>query len=73
MVPIYALNAVSINDCLSDFLKTGPDVIKLCSCSTQFTMKLFMLINVKMPTTVGILTFMSRKNRILGVSEPAKS
>ena len=30
-------------------------------------------INVKMPTIVGILTFMSRKNSILGLSEPKKS
>ena len=29
--------------------------------------------NVKMPTIVGILTFMSRKNSNLGLSEPAKS
>ena len=35
-------------------------------------MKFFLLINVKMPTItiVGILTFMSRKNSILGLSEP---
>ena len=26
--------------------------------------------NVKMPTIVGILTFVSRKNSILGLSEP---
>ena len=46
-------------------------------------MKIFLLINVKMPTVVGILTFMSRKNgivmvisrknSILGVSEPEKA
>ena len=36
-------------------------------------MKFFLLINVKMPTTVGILTLMSRKNSILGSSEPEKS
>ena len=40
----------------------GPDVIKLFSCSTQLSMKIFLLNNVKMPTIVGILTFMSRKN-----------
>ena len=34
--------------------------------------KFFLLVNVKMPTTVGILTFMSRKNDILGLSEPEK-
>ena len=31
--------------------------------------EIFLLINVKMPTVVGILTFKS-KNRILGLSEP---
>ena len=49
-------------------------------------MKFFLLINVKMPTTVrvltfmnvkmpksvGVLTFMSGKNSILGLSEPKK-
>ena len=35
-------------------------------------MKVFLLINVKMPTTVGILTFMSRKNSILGLCDPEK-
>ena len=36
----------------------GPEVIKLFSfsCSTQFSMKFSPLINVKMPTIVGILT-----------------
>ena len=33
----------------------------------------FLLINVKMPTIVGILTFMSWKNSILGLPEPEKS
>ena len=31
-------------------------------------MKFFLLINVKMPTIVGILTLMSRENSILGLS-----
>ena len=35
-------------------------------------MKFFLLMNVKMPTVVGILTFMSRKNSILDLSEPKK-
>ena len=30
-------------------------------------MLFFLLINVKMPTIVGILTIMSRKNNILGL------
>ena len=41
-------------------------------CSTQLSMKFFLLINVEMPTIVGISTFMSRKNNILGLSEPEK-
>ena len=65
-------------------LPTGPEVIKLFSCSTQLSMEFFLPINVKMPTVVGILTFMSGKtvvgiltfmsgkNNILGLSEPKK-
>ena len=49
---------------------SGPKVIKLFSCSTQLSMKFFLLINVKMPKIVGILTFMSGKYSILGLSEP---
>ena len=52
--------------------QTGPEVIKHFSCSTQLSMKFFLLINVKMPTIVGILTLMSGKNSILGLSEPKK-
>ena len=44
----------------------GPEVIKLFSCSAQLRLKFILLINVKMPTIVGILTFMSKINyRIL--------
>ena len=32
------------------------------SCSTQLSMKFIMLINIKMPTIVGILIFMSMTN-----------
>ena len=53
-------------------VRSGPEVIKLFSCSAQVSMKFFLLINVKMPTIVGILTFMSGKNSILGISEPKK-
>ena len=49
---------------------SGPEVIKLFSCSTQLSMKFFLLINIKMPTIVVILTFMSGKNSILCLSEP---
>ena len=40
----------------------GPEVIKLFPCSTQLCMKFILLINVKMPTIVGILTFISMIN-----------
>ena len=42
--------------------RTRPGVIKLFPCSTQLSTKFILLINVKMPTIVGILTFMSRIN-----------
>ena len=35
--------------------------------------EIFSAINVKMPTTVGILTVISRKNSILGLSELEKA
>ena len=35
--------------------------------------EIFLLINVKMPTIVGILTLMSGKNSIQGLSEPKKA
>ena len=54
------------------FAESGPEVIKLFSCSTQLSMKFFLLINVKMPTSVGTLTFMSGKNSSLGLSEPKR-
>ena len=54
-------------------METGPEVIKLLICSTQLSMKFFLLINVKIPTIVGILTLMNGKNSILGLSEPKKA
>ena len=54
-------------------IKSGPEAISLFPCSTQLSMKFFLLINVKMPIIVGILTFMSGKNSILGLSEPRNS
>ena len=46
----------------SNTLLNRPEVIKLYSCSTQLSMKFILLINVKMPTIVGISTFLSRIN-----------
>ena len=56
-----------------DCVQPGPEVIKLFSCSAQLSMKFLPLINVKMPTIVGILTCMSGKNNILGITEPKKA
>ena len=47
-------------------LYSGLKVIENFSCSTQLSMKIFLLINVKMPTVIGILTYMSRKKSIPG-------
>ena len=50
--------------------RPGPEVIKLFSCSTQLSRKFSPLINVKMPTIVGILTCISGKNNILDLTGP---
>ena len=42
--------------------RPGPEVIKLFPCSTQLSTKFILFINVKMPTAVGILTFISMIN-----------
>ena len=39
----------------------GPEVIKLFSCSTQLSMKFSLLIDMKMPTIVGIFISISRE------------
>ena len=44
------------------YFSPGPKVIKHFPCSTQLSMKFILLINVKMPTIVGILTFISMIN-----------
>ena len=62
----YRFNSVSPS------LKNWTRGYKAFSCSTQLTMEFFPLLNVKMPTTVGILTCMSGKNNILGLTEPEK-
>ena len=42
--------------------RPDPEVIKLLSRSTQLSTKVILLINVKMPTIVGILTFIRMMN-----------
>ena len=41
---------------------SGPEVKKLFPCSTQLSTKFILLISAKMPTIVGILTFISTIN-----------
>ena len=43
-----------------EYFCPGPGVINFFSCSTQLSMQFILLINVKMPTIVGILTFINR-------------
>ena len=45
-----------------DANQPGPEVIKLFSYSTQQSTKFILLKNVRMPTIVGILTFISMIN-----------
>ena len=42
----------------SEYRIPDPEVIKK-SCSAQLSMKFFLLINVKMPTVFGLLTFIN--------------
>ena len=42
--------------------RPGPEAMKKISCTIQLSLNLNMLINVKMPTIVGILTFISMIN-----------
>ena len=54
-------------------MRPGPEVIKLFSCSAQLRLKFILLINVKMPTIVGILTFISSIYYRLWNSKPSIS
>ena len=57
-VSIYSSRTISL------YLKVMPQVIKLVSCSTKVSMKFIMLINVKMPTIVGIYMYKHDKYNI---------
>ena len=62
----FSLKIYQIYFLLDDLVRNivwipGHEVIKLFSCSTQLNMQFFLPINVKMPTIVDIVTFMSRK------------
>ena len=43
-------------------IRPGLEVKKPFSCSTQLSTKIVLLINIKMPTIVGIFTFISMIN-----------
>ena len=43
-------------------MSSGSEVINSFSCSIQLSTEVFLLINVKMPTIVDILTFISMLN-----------
>ena len=49
---------IDLHECMGP----GAKVMKLFSYSTQLSTKFILLINVKMPTIVGILTFISMIN-----------
>ena len=53
------------------FLKeqSGPEVIKLFSCSTQLSMKFSLQINIRMLTIDGIFIFISREIFMLSKNE----
>ena len=46
----------------SGHLQLAPRLLNFFSCLTHLSIKFILLINVKMPTIVGILTFISRIN-----------
>ena len=63
MVNRYLLSlANSIGSDHASCNSSGSEVIELSPCSTQLSTKFIMLINDKMPTVVGILTFISMIN-----------
>ena len=46
-------------------INPGSEVVIFFSCSIQLNMEFSLLINMKMPTTVGIFIFISRENFML--------
>ena len=52
---------------VAQITRSDLEVIFLCSCSTQLSMKFPLLINMKMPTIVGIFIFISRESLCLAM------
>ena len=63
--PVFRVRVQGSLNAIAFLMHPGPEVIKLFSCSTQLRSKFILLINVEMPTIVGILTFISRINNWL--------
>ena len=62
IVDLVCPSAILYNGDQDVLNKPGPEVIKLFSYSIQLSTNLILLINVKMPTIVGILTLISKIN-----------
>ena len=55
-------NTIRMLNSLGSYVGPGPKGIKFYSCSTKLSTKFILLINVKIPTTVGILTLIGMIN-----------
>ena len=55
-------HSLDLDEQAQSSIHLDPEVIKLFPCSTQLSTKFILLINVKMPSLVGILTFISTIN-----------
>ena len=64
VIKVWANEILVLSYIKTFFKHPGPEVIKLFSYSTQLSMKFTLLINVKMPTIVGILTIISMINTV---------
>ena len=65
VIQIFRINTVTNLNVQARPSQPGPEVIKLFSCSTQLSMIFSLLLNMKMPTMVGIFIFISRENIML--------
>ena len=69
--PMYRILDFDTFPSFTNITAPVPEVIKLFMLSS-IEHEIFLLINLKMPTNVGFLTFIGGKNSILGLSEPTK-
>ena len=60
----HSVAIICDKDISRSYLLSSPEVIKHFTCSTNMDMKFIMLMNVKKPTIVGIVTFISTINRV---------